>query len=304
MTLASVTAYALENVQGIYYTIVALVAFAVSAMVSPTESTHSTHKWHSTVNVLSGLAIALHFFLGYMYPDTLTGNGNGNGKAHGLEHKQSRPAINQGRMMTKEALPAAETAIAQGDYEKAAARNIHQLNTRAGVANTNGIAPARMQLIGQQQQTAIEEPSDFDQQHGSRSQSDMRTHMQSGYAFNRLHAEDSARADAAAARRDRQVLDDRIAQGDARIAPQRGPAGISGQIESPAQVHVPIPDKNSLGPVKPRKAQVRFEEGPTDASEGHAVQNESLAGAFASTQAGEDMDPAQVERLIQTAGAD
>ena len=266
-------------------------------MVSPTES---THKWHSTVNVLSGLAIALHFFLGYMYPpDKLVGGNNDEGGR--LEPKQAGPPH---AARSKEAMPAAAN-LAGSAYEQAATRNIHQLNTRAGVANTNGIAPARMQLIGQQQRTIIEEPSDFDQQHGSRSQSDMRTHMKSGFAFNRLHAEDSARAGSAAGRRDRQVLDDRITQGDTRIAPQRGPAGISGQLESPAQVHVPIPDaRSSLGPAKPPKAQVRFEEGPTDASEGHAVRDESLAGAFASTQAGADMDPAQVERLIKTAGAD
>lgn len=287
----SVAQIVVQNAQGIYYSAVALAALAVAAVVSPTKH----QRWHSTVNVLSVIAIGVHILLEY-FTSPLHGN-----KRPQLSARLEQGGREGGGDPVPEPMQAAQT---KSDYERAAARNIHQLNTRAGVANTNGIAPARMQLVGQKQRSSVEEPSEFDQRHGARTQSDMRTHMTSGFAFNRLHAEDSTRAGAAANRRETQVLEDRITQGDARIAPQRGPAGIGGINESPAQVHVPIPDGRGLGPAGPTaKAKVRFEDSPTDASEGHAVEDESLAGAFASTQAGAEMDPQQVQDLIKSAGA-
>ena len=76
------------------------------------------------------------------------------------------------------------------DLSSAVLHDVHQLNTRAGRRNTNGVAPARIGMGVMKKQVAFEEPSDFDQAGGARTQKDMKTTMPNAYDFNKYAAEE------------------------------------------------------------------------------------------------------------------
>ena len=169
-------------------------------------------------------------------------------------------------------------------------RNVHELNTRAGVVNANGIAPARIQVPVMEERAPMAEPSEFDIQLGARQNSDMRTEMKTGYSFNRLEAKEQR--DAQARRVAQQDVHDRIVAGDARIAPQRDPAYAGSAPAAAAEVHMQVNDQSN--------------QPPGAGSEGIYTQDnagsDDLAAAFAATTAGEEMNSAKVQELIRSAG--
>jgi len=177
-------------------------------------------------------------------------------------------------------------------------RHLNALNTRGGVRNTNGVAPARIEMSTQQQQTPFEHPSEFDSNYGARQQSDMRTHTKSGYAFNRLSARDATRDESGASYQMEQRSHDNITSNEARIAPQRTPASVGGSAADAAQIPVSVQAADGGG-----KKKVSF---VADTSSGYPANNDApdddLSSAFAATSAGEEMSSAKVEELIRNAG--
>jgi len=257
------------------YVFSAAVAAAAFAFVSAPMAKASADRMHTTLLCVASSSVML--LVAVMFANT---RGLFDNNMEGVMEKLA--PVNP--FKTKHAVPPSTEEKPQA-LHRAAQRQLHNLNTRAGVSNTNGVAPARVQVPVLQQQSHVEVPSEFDMSMGAKTRDQMKTQNPASYAFNKLAAVDSRTDDARVDRKQQQAMQDRFVSSEASIPPQTPATGAQGRDER-AEIPLRVADATPGSPP------------PTGEEDGA----DDLSRAFAATSATDDMDDVKVQKLISAAG--
>lgn len=213
-------------------------------------------------------------------------------------------------------LPFAPTTAGR-DLSSAVLNDVHHLNTRAGRRNTNGVAPARVGMGVMKKQVAFEEPSDFDQAGGARTQQDMKTSMPNAYDFNKYAAEEADNSKGGAMAEGRETLDamfantNEITPADVKIDPVDS-AGALNRGRQTAEVSVTVPKQNARKQQEPAPMPT----GSVNATGASANRGDdismgvidqeadamNLASVFQEASVPADLAEGDVQRMIDAAG--
>ena len=215
-------------------------------------------------------------------------------------------------------LPFAPTTAGR-DLSSAVLHDVHHLNTRAGLRNTNGVAPARVGMGVTKKQVAFEEPSEFDQAGGARTQDDMKTSMPNAYDFNKYAAEEATdnAAGKGAMAEGRENLDavfantNVITPADVEMGPVDGGSALNRSRQT-AEVSVTVPRRDPRRQRAPEPMPTGSVNAPgATADRGDEISMGvidkdadamGLASAFQEASVPTDLAEDEVQRMIDAAG--